>query len=239
MKHSSFKDWILVENDDYIIINKPPFVSTLADRHEKIDILSEAKKYISTAQVGHRLDKETSGVLAIAKNEDAYRELAIQFEKREVHKLYHALVEGNHRFENTKVDLPITALNKGTVRIDGSGKPAESYFTSIQGFNRYTLVLCQPITGRMHQLRIHLATLGAPIAGDTSYGGKPIFLSSIKRNFNLKKNTEEQPLMKRVALHAFSLRFKLRDGKDLFVEAPYPKDFEALLHQLEKNTKKS
>jgi len=82
-----------------------------------------------------------------------------------------------------------------------------------------------------------LAKLGASIAGDPLYGGSPVYLSKLKRGFNLKKNTEEEALMRRMALHAFSLEFLNLDGKKLQVEAPYPKDFRVLLKQLEENSR--
>ena len=87
----------------------------------------------------------------------------------------------------------------------------------------------------MHQIRIHLASLNASIAGDEQYGGHPFYLSSVKSNYHLKKNTEEQPLIKRVALHAQALAFKTMSGELLTVEAPYPKDFAVLVKQLDKN----
>jgi 23S rRNA pseudouridine955/2504/2580 synthase len=77
--------------------------------------------------------------------------------------------------------------------------------------------------------------LEAPIAGDTTYGGHPVFLSAIKKSYNLKKDTEEEPLIRRMALHAFSLEFLGVDGKTLKAEAPYPKDFRVLLKQLADN----
>ena len=91
-----------------------------------------------------------------------------------------------------------------------------------------------PITGRMHQIRIHLACLKAPIVADSMYGGKDIFLSELKKKFHLKQDTEELPLIRRVALHAHSLSFNLLDGSPIAVEAPYPKDFGVLVKQLEK-----
>jgi 23S rRNA pseudouridine955/2504/2580 synthase len=87
----------------------------------------------------------------------------------------------------------------------------------------------------MHQIRIHLTLLGAPIVGDNIYGGKPFYLSQIKKGFNLKKDTTEEPFMKRMALHAFSLEFKDLQGETIKVEAPYQKDMHALIRQLELN----
>jgi RluA family pseudouridine synthase len=230
------QDLILFEDDDFFLINKPPFISTLADRHEKTHVLALARNYVETAQVCHRLDKDTSGVLAIAKNPEAYRHMSLQFEHRQVTKTYHAVADGIHSFDETLVDEPILKLDDGVVKISRKdGKPAQTYFTTLKPYRMHTLVACKPVTGRMHQIRIHLATLNAPITGDETYGGKPFFLSSVKRGFNLKKQTEEQPIMKRMALHAYALRFKDLKGVDREVIAPYPKDVQALIRQLELN----
>ena len=238
MKKLNFADLIIFENEDYIVINKPPYVSTLSDRQDegKDYILALARQYCPTAQVAHRLDRETSGALAIAKHPEAYRHLSIQFEKRKVMKLYHASVDGLHDFQNQLVDKAILPQNNGYVKIDNQeGKPAQTYFTTLQPFRRHTLVACKPLTGRMHQIRIHLATLKASIVQDIQYGGKPVFLSELKRKFNLKQETEEQPLITRFALHAHELGFTLMNEEWHTVIAPYPKDFKALLAQLEKN----
>ncbi len=239
MKKFNFEEAILFETDDYIIINKPPFVSTLDDRvnTDRQNILTEARTYWADIQVAHRLDRETSGALALAKNPDAYRNLAMQFEKRKVNKIYHALVDGLHDFAQTHVNRAILPLTKGIVKIDDrSGKPAETYFQTLEVFKKHTLVECRPLTGRMHQIRIHLALLKASISGDEQYGGKPFYLSEIKKNYNLKKNTEEQPLIPRFALHAFQLEFQSLQNEKISVEAPYPKDIRAALNQLRKNS---
>jgi len=231
----NFKDLILFEDNDFILINKPPFISTLEDRNDSTTILSLAREVEPDPQVCHRLDKDTSGVLAIARNPAAYRHLSMQFENREVTKIYHAVADGIHHFDNQLVDAPILKLNNGTVCISREGKPAQTYFTTDKTFKNHTLIRCNPVTGRMHQIRIHLALLKASITGDETYGGKPFFLSSIKRGFQLKKMTDEEPLMKRMALHAFSLEFALLDGEKHKVEAPYPKDMKALTKQLQAN----
>ena len=231
-----FQDLILFEDEDYIIINKPSYVATLDDRNDPFSVLSLARDYVSTAQVGHRLDKETSGALVIAKHPEAYRALAVQFEKRRVRKLYHAVGEGIHDFQEVKVDLPIVATKKGVVKINYSdGKPAQTIISTLEVYQRHTLIRCQPITGRMHQIRIHLSSLGAPIVGDEQYGGHLFYLSEIKRNYHLKKDTEELPLIKRVALHAQAISFRGMDEQPVEVEAPYPKDFAVLIKQLDKN----
>jgi 23S rRNA pseudouridine955/2504/2580 synthase len=235
--HQSFEDLILFQDDNYILVNKPPFLSTLEDRHEKSNLLAMAREYEATAQVCHRLDKETSGVLAIARNPEAYRHMSMQFEKRQVTKIYHAVVDGIHQFNERLVDAPILKQDDGIVKISRrEGKPAQTFFTSLRSYRQHTLMDCRPVTGRMHQIRIHLAISGASITGDELYGGKPFFLSSVKRGFNLKRDTEEQPFLKRMALHAFSLLFADLSGVQRVVEAPYQKDMQALIRQLENNT---
>lgn|SRR5690554_1183443 len=234
----NFEDLILYNDDDFLVVSKPPGIATLdertADRNRSL--LRYAKEYDSNLQAAHRLDKETSGALAFAKSSAAYRHLAMQFENREVTKRYHAVSVGVHDFDSISVYLPIHPLKNGTaVKIDRvKGKPAETIFNSLKTYRDYTLVECIPITGRMHQIRIHLSCLKAPIVNDEQYGGKPVYLSELKRNFNLKKNTDELPIMQRVALHAWSLRFRRMDGEFVTVEAPYPKDFGVLVNLLNK-----
>lgn len=235
MKQPSLKDLIIFENEHYLVLNKPAFVATLNDRNDPNNLLDWVRELVPDAQACHRLDKETSGCIAFAKNPEAYRHLAIQFEKRKVQKVYHAIADGLHEFREERVQLPILQLNNGLVVINRQeGKAAETIFTTLEAYRAHTLVECRPVTGRMHQIRIHLKSLNAPISGDDSYGGKPLLLSEIKRNYNLKKDAEEQPLIKRVALHAFALAFENVDGSPLQVEAPYFKDFAVALKQLRK-----
>jgi len=237
MKIPRFADLILFENDDVIVVNKPPFVSTLDERGEgsEINMLRLAKNYWADAQICHRLDKETSGALIIAKNPEAYRAVSMQFEHRQVKKVYHAVIDGTHVFDNLFVDLPILNTGKGSVSISRQdGKRAETWFQSLKYFKHYTLVECRPVTGRMHQIRIHLATQRASIAGDEMYKGKPVYLSALKRKYHLGKDQEEQPIMKRFALHAYEVTFKLMDSEEKTITAQYPKDFETLLKLLDK-----
>jgi 23S rRNA pseudouridine955/2504/2580 synthase len=236
MKTDNFKDLIVLENDDYILINKPSDIPSLDERTGGgANILRMAKEYSPDAQICHRLDKETSGILAIAKNPEAYRNLSMQFEHREVKKIYHAVSDGIHKFDMLRVNLPILPLSGGAVKIDrAKGKSAETFFTSRKVFARHTLIECFPVTGRMHQIRIHLSQIKAPIVCDPQYGGALVYLSQLKKKFNLKKDTEEFPLIQRVALHAWSLEFKSMSGELIRAEAAYPKDFAVLVKQLEK-----
>ena len=237
MKKPKFEDIIVFENEHYLLVNKPAHMSTLEDRNDPDNMLAWARDYVADAQACHRLDKETSGMLAFAKNPEAYRHLAIQFENRLVQKVYHAIADGIHDFKEEKVSLPIKLMGKGIVQISRQeGKPAETWLQTLQAYREHTLIECRPVTGRMHQIRIHLSALHAPISGDETYGGKPLLLSKLKRKFNLKKDTEELPIIKRVALHAYELRFEDVSGEKLAVQAPYPKDFAVAVKQLEKNS---
>ncbi len=232
-----FEELTLWEDKDYFVLNKPPFVSTLQDRTDSVNLLGLAKQYSSDAQACHRLDKETSGAIAFAKNPEAYRHLSMQFENRQVQKIYHAVADGIQNFRDELVDAPILKQDDGIAKISKrEGKSAQTYFTSLRSYRFHTLIECRPVTGRMHQIRVHLAFLKAPITGDEQYGGKPFFLSSVKRDFNLKKETEEQPLINRMALHAYALEFMNLAGEKVVAEAPYPKDMQALLRQLELNS---
>lgn len=234
-KETDFRDLVLFENDDYFVVNKPPFLSTLEDRVDDQNVLTLAREVEPEAQAAHRLDKDTSGVLAIARNPEAYRHLSMQFEHREVTKIYHAVVDGSPGYLDEVVEARIQKQPDGVAKLSPRGKDAETHFTTLDVFGQHALVECRPVTGRMHQIRIHLASLGTPITGDTLYGGKPFLVSSVKRNYRVKKGTEEEPLMKRMALHAYSLAFSGLDGSSILVVAPYPKDLSALLNQLAAN----
>lgn len=236
MKFPAFKDLILFENDDLIVVNKPPFLSSLDDRDGvELNLLRLAKSYSPDAQICHRLDKETSGAIIIAKNPEAYRFVSMQFEHRQVKKVYHAIICGTHQFDHLLVDLPILNLGNKNVAISKQdGKAAETYFQSLTFFKHYTLVECRPVTGRMHQIRIHLASQRAAIAGDVMYGGQPVMLSEIKRGYRLGKDQEELPIMKRFALHAKEVTFKINPETEVCISAPYPKDLATLLKLLEK-----
>lgn len=237
MKIPKLQDLIIYEDKDLIVINKPPFMSSLDEREGgEINVIRLAKQYFEDAQICHRLDKETSGAMIIAKNPETYRFVSMQFEHREVKKVYHAIVDGSHSFNDLLVDLPILNAGKGNVMISrGEGKKADTYFKSLKFFKHYTLIEARPVTGRMHQIRIHLATQRASITGDEMYGGLPAYLSKIKRNYRLSKNEEEQPIMKRFALHSREITFKISENQTKTFTAEYPKDFAVLLKLLEKN----
>lgn len=232
-----FKDLILFEDDSLIFINKPAFLSSLDERVnvKAPSVLGMAKKYWSDAQLCHRLDKETSGIMIIAKTPEMYRTIAMKFEAREIEKRYHAIVGGVLSINQKSIVLPLGITRNGVAKIDmKEGKPAETIISTLKNWEHYTLLECKPVTGRLHQIRIHLAAQNFPIVSDTQYGGKIPMLSKMKRNFKAGKFEDEKGIMQRVALHAHSVVFDL-DGKEMFILAPYPKDMDVLVKLLDKH----
>jgi 23S rRNA pseudouridine955/2504/2580 synthase len=141
MKKLDFKTLIIFEDADYLAINKPAGISTLEDRTNESHLLSMARINFNEMQVCHRIDKDTSGVLVFAKNPDSYRHLSMQFQNREVNKIYHAVVQGQTDYNRRMVDLPLEVKNHGKVRWDNkSGKESITYFSTIQNFKSNSLV---------------------------------------------------------------------------------------------------
>ncbi|MDX5320872.1 MAG: RNA pseudouridine synthase, partial [Bacteroidota bacterium] len=201
-----FEDWIIHEDAHTLAISKPPGIASLDERSGNApSIIRLAKNYHPELQLCHRIDKETSGILLMAKDPESYREIAMAFEDRRVEKVYHAVVDGAVSFQEHVVDLNIFVGKAGKVKIAREGKEAVTLFQSLEIFEHFTLVECMPVTGRMHQIRIHLASQNAPITGDELYGGKWPYLSHIKRKFSIGKEKEETPMINRFALHAYSL----------------------------------
>lgn len=244
MTRLTLNDLILFSDVNYIALNKPAGLSTLHDRQDDRNLLGMIRSEHPDAMVAHRLDKDTSGVLMVALNADAYRHISLQFENRQVEKTYHAVVQGNPDYRMEEVDAPILKLPDGSVKISRQGKPSLTRFNSIERFGKHALVEALPVTGRTHQIRIHLSLLGTPIAGDLQYGGEPVLLSGLKRGYKPSRNNRpddtdddiERPLMQRMALHALKIRLLAPEGHFIQAEAPYPKDFKALVNQLRRNS---
>ncbi len=224
-----FQDIILEEDEHIIAVNKPHGISSLSDRESELNMLALGRTYCPSVQLCHRLDKETTGALLFAKTPEAYREIAIKFEHREVLKHYLALITGNRDFDEELIDLPLGQSGKGKSRVDyKNGKESATVVTTAEKFRDYTLVDCFPLTGRMHQIRVHLAALGCPLAGDDTYGGKNILLSELKRKWKFNRKEDEPTVNDGIMLHARGLSLTLYD-KDYTIVAPMPKKFEAAL----------
>ena len=235
--------WSIIHEDDHIlVIDKPSDWSSVPDRFDesKQNIYTSLSSYRDKIFMVHRLDRETSGVMVVAKTEKAHKDLSEQFENRKVEKVYHAFVDSAPAEEKFIIDASIAYSNatKGQVFINKSGKESLTEFKLLERWKDFSLLECRPKSGRMHQIRIHLQHAALPLIVDSTYGQRSEFkISEIKhkKKFHLKKNTSERPLLKRHTLHANSLSFNHPDNKEWksFI-AEYPKDLRALKNQLGK-----
>jgi len=236
---------VLYEDAGILAVNKPAGLNVIPEPNTlDARFLNGLLYYVQNdsptpcgrVHVVHRLDKETSGVLLVAKNVAAARYLSERFEHREVTKHYLAVVRGEVAGDEGEVDLPIAQGTRGRMRLRGRrGRPAHSRYRVLERFRDLTLVEVQPLTGRQHQVRLHMSGIGHPVAVDPLYGGKPaLYLSEIKPGYRKKEDRPEPPLMDRLTLHARRIEVKLADGSLLVAEAPLPTDFERLLHTLRK-----
>ncbi len=220
---------ILYEDEHILVVNKSAGMVTHPGSGNYTGTLVNAllhhtgklsQEHSDRPGIVHRLDKDTSGVLLIARNERAHRICARQFGTRKVRKIYIAAVEGVFQLDNDIVALPIGrhphTRKKQAVRHEG-GKEAVTAFHILRRFRTASLVRVQPKTGRTHQIRVHCASMGHPVIGDYVYGAR------IK-----------QIPISRHALHAAELRIRHPDnGRDMTFTAPLPDDMVALLRFLE------
>ncbi len=231
----------LYEDDDLIIVNKPAGMLVVPDRfnHElpSLNRTLEAKLG-QKIWVVHRLDRDTSGVICFAKNEVAHRYLSILFQERDVNKFYAGIVLGIVTPPEGRIESPIAehpAAN-GKMIVAKKGKMAVTDYKVAEQWPLYALMQFQIHTGRTHQIRVHMQSIGHPLVCDELYGdGEPFMLSHIKRKYRLsEKDEQEKPLLSRLALHAYRISFHKEDGTLIDVEAPLPRDMAACVKQLNK-----
>ncbi len=236
---------IVFTDEDFVVVNKPSGLLSIPDRFRKHllnlhDLLSQ--KFAKVHPV-NRLDRDTSGLVVFARNSEANVDLSERFSRQEPQKTYLALVKGEIPNENGVIDAPIGEHpdQPGLMRIDRKqGKPAVTEYRVIERFKGLTLIEARPRTGRQHQIRVHLAHIGHPLAVDSDYGGAgSIMLSSFKKSYKSGKEGET-PLLGRLSLHSWKLKFHhLRRQEDLELTAPLPRDFEVTLKQLRKYAAKT
>ncbi len=229
---------IIYQNDDFIAINKPAGMLSIPDRKQtEISLKDILIKELGNIFTVHRLDKETSGAIVFAKNEEAHKQLSQLFENREVSKIYNGLVHSIPQPASGTIDVPIVEhfSKNGKMMTSAKGKPSLTDYETLENFGIFSWMKFQIHTGRTHQIRVHMQHLGNGIVCDNLYGdGQPVFLSKLKRNYHLSiKEDEEQPILKRLALHSALLEFTFNERHFSF-EAALPKDLRALLQQLRK-----
>jgi 23S rRNA pseudouridine1911/1915/1917 synthase len=170
----------------------------------------------------HRLDRYTSGVLLVAKTDAAHRALAAQFASREVEKVYLALVHGSIRQEEGRIEKPIARDPVRRVRMTArvqQGRAASTRYRVLRRWPGFTLLEVRIGTGRTHQIRVHLASIGHPVAGDTLYGAPA--------------RIQGMSLLGRYFLHAHRIRFRLPgNGEEIAIESPLPPELEEWMGKL-------
>ena len=236
-KHTNRPETIF-ENENFIAINKPSGLLSIPDRKQSgislKDMLIQQYGEIFTV---HRLDKETSGVIVFAKDEQTHKQLSELFEGRDVEKYYVGLVHGKMINEQGSVDAPVTEhpVKKGKMITNKKGKPSLTDYEVLENFRLFSWIKFRLHTGRTHQIRVHMQHIGHSIVCDELYGSdEPVYLSSLKRNYHLSKKEEsERPILSRLALHSLQLKFDLNGGHYEF-ESEIPKDLKAMLQQLRK-----
>src|SRR5688572_13727234 len=225
------QSWTLHEDSDLLVLDKPGLVACHPSKHGPWSSpVGACREYMHLERVylPSRLDRETSGVVVIAKNVETASRLQRGIQRRAVRKVYHAILCGELR-EPVHVDQPIAravdalvGVRQGVVE---GGQPAQTDFVPLGSSGRYTLVRVIPQTGRMHQIRVHAAWLGYPVAGDKIYGpDERLFLDFIQHGWT--PHHEASLPIRRHALHASQWSFE----SELTFTAPPPADLLALLH---------
>lgn len=239
---------VLYEDEDVLAIAKEPGIAVESERWfpdrptVAASLLAwaeaQAGRGVFRPRLAHRIDKDTSGVLLAAKHLEAERALRMAFEQRRVQKSYFALVEGEFPDDVVRIEHPLgpDRRQSGRTIVSSEGKEARTDVRLERAFRGYSLVEARPHTGRTHQIRVHLAAEGFPLAVDPMYGRrKALRLSEIKADYRSKPGREERPLIGRLTLHARSIALGPDVlGRAIEVEAPLPKDFERVLKQLAK-----
>ena len=240
---------ILYQDDWLAIVDKPPDMVVHPAKGNWSGTLVNAlqwhfREHLSTgnghlrAGIVHRLDKDTSGVILVAKDDVTHRDLSMQFESRKVFKEYVAIVVGELDRDSDYIEGALKMHPHDRLRMivssDPDAKHALSYYEVLERFRGFTLVKVQPRTGRTHQIRVHLLHAGCPVLADKLYGGRAqVRLSELAPD---TPTGEDSVLIDRQALHAFRLRFKHpRTEQWIEAEAPLPPDMRRVLEALRKH----
>lgn len=237
--HLKLSERIIFQHEDFVAVDKPSGLLTIPDREGKdLSLKLLLKEEYGDVFTVHRLDRNTSGVVVFALNEAMHKHLSQQFEGRETEKMYNGLVLGKPVESKGTVHEPIAEhpVKKGLMTVWRKGKESLTEYTVLDSYRLFSWMQFKILTGRTHQIRVHMKHIGHPVACDDLYGdGKPVLLSQIKTKFKLSRaDEEEKPLLNRLALHSSRLSFNGLNGEHFTLEAPLPKDLKATLNQLQK-----
>lgn len=223
-----WRSWVLHEDEDLILLDKPAGLAVHGGTgvaYGLIDVLRQFHPAGDALQLAHRLDRGSSGCLLVAKNPSALRMLHDLLRTGRMMKQYLVLLQGHLQSRETLVDAPldrnVRRSGQRHVSVAGHGKPAQTRFKTLRRLRGATLAMASIRSGRTHQIRVHAAYLGHPVAGDQRYGNKQF-------------NRELRQLgLRRLFLHASSVRIPRRNGAELGMEAPMPQDLRQFLRVYE------
>jgi len=246
---------IIYEDQDLIVLNKQADIIVHPARGNTHGTLVNALVFYSdrlssgTGEfrpgIVHRLDRDTTGVMVVAKNDSAQWKVAKQFERRQIKKTYLAIVHGTPELTADRISAPLGVhpriREKYAIRPE-IGKEAITFYEVIETFRGFSLLRLNPRTGRTHQIRVHLSHIKHPIVGDDMYGGKLIYPWQLQacpeRSRRNSEPAAQDPVITRCALHASTLEFKHPTTDEMLkFEAPLPNDMQNLLDMLRKHRK--
>lgn len=209
LKNADLVPKTVYEDENVLVLNKPAGLLS--------EFKGEYSPEMTLAHYGlivHRLDRDTSGVIILAKKPEVQSYLRRQFQERKTHKTYYAVVSGRPKLDAARIDLPLMRDLKRptTFRVDPNGKEAETFYRVLKSDGAHSLLELRPTTGRTHQLRVHMKYLGYPIVGDPVYGEEPA---------------------DRLYLHAGKLEITIPEGDRRVFEVPMPESFAKMISETE------